>query len=127
MEKQDWEGKVLDKDLLVFGNTVYSPETCCFLHEKVNNFLVGRKEKETKGGLLGAKYHKRDNIWESFVSNPLNGKREYLGRYATEKEAHLTWLSRKIELAELLSKTDFVGDDFKVVAALIRYYDNYLK
>ena len=40
MEKQDWEGKELDKDLLVSRNKVYSPETCVFVDKRVNLFLT---------------------------------------------------------------------------------------
>ncbi len=30
MEKQGWEGKHLDKDIITQGNKVYSPEKLCF-------------------------------------------------------------------------------------------------
>ena len=40
MEQQDWEGKHLDKDLLIYKNKVYSSETCVFVDYKVNLFII---------------------------------------------------------------------------------------
>ena len=46
MEQQDWEGKELDKDLLVLGNKVYSPETCLFVDRDVNLFITENKSNK---------------------------------------------------------------------------------
>lgn len=42
---KDEKGKVyqLDKDILVKGNKVYSPETCCFVPQEVNKLLTNRR------------------------------------------------------------------------------------
>lgn len=45
MEKQDWEGKVLDKDLKGTGK-LYSPDTCMFIPSELNSFLAGRKSSK---------------------------------------------------------------------------------
>lgn len=37
---QDYEGKELDKDLLLPGNKLYSKETCVFINKALNNFIT---------------------------------------------------------------------------------------
>jgi len=36
MERQDWEGKHLDKDILIPGNKIYSPDRCIFVSSLIN-------------------------------------------------------------------------------------------
>ena len=47
MEQQDYDGKHLDKDLLVCNNKVYSPETCVFVPREINQFLT--KSNNSRG------------------------------------------------------------------------------
>ena len=42
MEKQDWHGKCLDKDIIVPGSKLYSPETCAFVLNVTNSFVIAR-------------------------------------------------------------------------------------
>lgn len=47
MKTQDWRGKVLDKDVLIQGNKVYSPIGCLFISNEINNLINGCKSKES--------------------------------------------------------------------------------
>ena len=39
MESQQWEGMVLDKDIIAPGNKVYSPDNCVFVTVAINSLL----------------------------------------------------------------------------------------
>lgn len=121
MECQDFEGKQLDKDLLYEGNKVYSKETCVFVTSMVNSFTTdcGASRGEW---LLGVGWRKDRNKFMSSCSNPFTKKREHLGYFDCEIEAHQEWLKRKLELAHLLAAEQ---TDTRVAKALIERYTNY--
>lgn len=39
------KGNELDKDILVKGNKIYSPQTCCFVPQEINKLLIKRNRK----------------------------------------------------------------------------------
>lgn len=86
METQDWEGKNLDKDLIVKSG-VYSPTTCVFIDNNLNSFLT--LSNNSRGDLPigvspnGKKYGTR-----------LSGK--YIGTFETILEAHQAWQRGKL-------------------------------
>lgn len=121
MECQDWEGKHLDKDLLFVGNKVYSAETCVFVTRFVNNFTLERLNDRGEW-LIGVCWHKATGMFISRCSNPFTKKREHLGLFTSELEAHQVWLKRKLELAHLLAAEQ---TDTRVAKALIERYTNY--
>lgn len=125
MDSQSWEGKQLDKDLLVVGNKIYSPETCIFLHNKINTFLTSRSTKRN-GYLTGVDWYSpmrkyRATIRITFI---INKTKRYLGYYDSETEAHLAWKKRKHELACQLEDSEYVTDE-RVAEALRNRYKNY--
>jgi hypothetical protein len=73
------EGWQLDKDILVKGNKVYSPQTCCFLPPEINIQFTSKTNKKLSGIV------KRKNSFLCQVG--INGKRVYIGSYKTEEEA----------------------------------------
>ena len=42
MKNQDYKGNHLDKDILLEGNKIYSPNTCAFVKRSTNNLLNDR-------------------------------------------------------------------------------------
>ena len=118
MMTQDWEGKALDKDLLVKGNKVYSPTTCVFVDQTTNNFTNdhGRSVGEY---LIGVSFYKPNGKFIAQCSNPFSKKREYLGLFHCQNEAHLAWRKRKHELACQLAH---LQTDARVAAALRTRY-----
>ena len=68
MEKQQWEGKQLDKDILFEGNKVYSPEPCVFVTRKTNMFTTDRAARGS--GLLGMHWDKEKAKFRAGCNNP---------------------------------------------------------
>ena len=118
MEKQDFEGKELDKDLLFEGNKVYSAETCVFVTQMVNNFTTGCRAARGEW-LIGVYWNKQTGKFLSSCRNPFTKKSEYLGLFTCELEAHQAWLKRKLELAHELAA---IQTDPRVAKALIERY-----
>lgn len=119
MEKQDWEGKHLDKDLLIQGNRLYSEETCLFIDGKVNTFMT---ESTSARGLWPIGVNLDQKKFKAQCKNPFTGKKETLGRFTCPNEAHQAWLKRKRELATLLAAEQ---TDERVAKAIIDRYMNY--
>ena len=121
MVTQDWEGKSLDKDLLIEGNKVYGPDTCVFVTRMVNNFTIDSGSKRGDW-MIGACWHKGASKFMSKCQNPFSGEQEYLGLFTCEQEAHNAWLKRKLGLAHELAA---IQTDTRVAKALIARYTNY--
>lgn len=96
-DKNYIEGWHLDKDLIVKGNKVYSPATCCMLPPEINTCLTTNKKNRGKC-LIGVYEYKKGKFASTY-------HREYLGvsknqedlffRYKEKKEAYLKSLAEK--------------------------------
>ena len=136
MEQQDWGGKALDKDLLVYGNTIYSSETCCFISARLNNFMI--KSDHSRGilpvGVWTEHYSLLDGtiktVYRSHIGAGVNGKRKRLGYFENPLSAHKAWQKAKIEQAIVLAnqQTDLrvKGGLLRVASKIQADYDNNL-
>lgn len=91
---QDWQ---LDKDILVRGNKIYSPETCCFVPREINSQFRAVIPKGVT---------KKDKMYYATISKW--GSKNYLASFDNFKEASEFYIiNRKryiIELAEKYKK-----------------------
>ena len=120
MEKQDWEGKQLDKDFLVKGNRVYSPDTCVFLHSKINSFFLDCGSNRGKY-LIGVGWREDRGKFRASCRDPFTGKWCHLGYFTSEEEAHEAWRLQKKEHAIKLAESEWVTEE-RVRAALQNWF-----
>lgn len=99
MEKQEWEGKQLDKDIKILGNKIYSPETCVFITGSVNSFFTLRGN--ARGDLpLGVSIHPRGDgkYYRAHISE--KGKMRAWGKFSNPQDCHFAWITEKIRILE---------------------------
>ena len=81
------ESMHLDKDILVKGNTVYSPETCCFVPARVNTMFAGSTKKSNNNLPKGVVYSKKTGKYKPQVKG-FDGKNvKNIGWYVTAEDA----------------------------------------
>lgn len=121
MEKQDWKGNHLDKDIIGINSRTYSPESCIFISAELNAFTTD--SARTRGKCkIGVSYEKKLRKYRSYCSNPFNGKVECLGFFEDEGKAHNAWRLRKLELSDMLLLSGLINR--KIYSALIKRYSN---
>ena len=118
MEQQDWCDKSLDKDIIVPGSKLYSPETCAFVLQATNKFVTASDASRGEYP-IGVDFHKPTGRYQARCQNPLAEKQEYLGLFSTSEEANEAWRKQKHELAQLVAARE---SDSRVVEALRKRY-----
>jgi len=113
MKKQDWKNKELDKDILVQGNKIYSPEFCAFVSQAVNSLFVGRQPTDKEKGVS---FHKKTQTFNSRIS--INGKKVSLGYFGTEAEAGTAYVKAKYKNIVRVANEQ---TDKRIRNALLRY------
>lgn len=112
------EGYFLDKDVLIKGNKIYSPNTCSYIPSFINTLLLNRRSArgEYPIGVQKQKYGFSAKLWKQ-------RKPHYIGFYKNEKDAFLAYKKAKEEyIKEVAQKYYDKGDITKrVYDALMKY------
>lgn len=94
------DGYALDKDILIKGNKVYSPQTCCFVPQEINKLLL---KHDRKRGEYPIGIHKDRNNYVVLLSR--YGKQEYLGTFKTPEEAFYAYkVAKEAYIKEVATK-----------------------
>ena len=105
MENQDWQGKELDKDIIKYGDKIYSPENCCFVDSSVNLLLIDSNAIRGKYP-QGVHFDKFRNKFKAQISK--FNKNIFLGRYNTPEQAFQVYKQAKYN--HILHLVNGLGD-----------------
>ena len=115
----------IDKDILVKGNKIYSPETCCLVPQEVNSLLAAPNAKGKVTGLpLGvhlACQQKNGVVRYSSKVNTGNRNSNHLGTYDTVEEAFQAYKKAKETYIKEVAERWKGKIDDKVYKALLEW------
>jgi hypothetical protein len=110
------DGWELDKDLMVQGNKIYSPTTCCFIPSQINSILTRKRiSKSTlpRGvGKSGKRFYAKTSV---------AGVHKHLGCFETEWDA---WIAVKFASAQNIKRLIFDNFGFlddRTITALLKF------
>lgn len=114
----DNKKSVLDKDIVLQGNKVYSPETCVFLPPELNGLIVSpkRKGKTTPSGISF-----QASSMKYIVSCAIDGKNKNLGRYKCPEEAFVVYKEFKESLVREKAEEYKDKIDIRAYTAMLNF------
>ena len=123
MLKQDFEGKHLDKDILIPNNKHYSSKTCVFITPAINLFLASSEASRGKFK-IGVCYLNNIDKFEAKIC--IHGKQKRLGYFNSEQEAFEAWKAARLALFDELiddPKNNYIKKGLVVHRALLECYN----
>lgn len=116
MERQEWQGKHLDKDLLVKGNKVYSSSTCMFIPMEINNIL--NNHGNARGNYpQGVSWDDNNKKFKAQIV--IKSKKKYLGIFKTIYLASNSYQKNKKTYIKSIAEEH--KDNLKLYKALLQY------
>lgn len=107
----------LDKDILVKGNKVYSPETCCFVPQDINILFTRKNRIREKS--VGVNFRKSSNKFQARIS--CCGIDKHLGYFDEFEEAFKVFKINKESLIKDLAEKWKFGISKNVYETLLEF------
>ena len=102
---QQWKDNMrwdLDKDILLKGNLIYSPSTCCLVPNRVNKLFTKRQNHR---GIYPIGVRKRNQKYEARCN--FDGHSEYLGVFNTVQEAFQSYKEYKEKIIKIIAQEEY--------------------
>jgi len=90
MEKQNWQGMSLDKDIIKKGNKEYCEKFCSFVPTEINNLILMPRVNDLP---VGVSFCKRNANYKARLKK--NNKECNIGRFDSPEEAGKAYLTAK--------------------------------
>ena len=123
----NWRELSLDKDLLVKGNKVYGPDTCCFLTHAENNVFRSQTSSKLGSVTKDNRSYVRKNPWVSRLIGgsaykSRTGKTCCVGHFSTKEEAEFVAMRESLPIVIEIANANphqFIRD------AMFRWIDDW--
>jgi len=124
MQKKDWKGKELDKDIRIPGNKHYSPDACMFVDPLINKQLLSEPRKYLDDhpypqGVRLSERVKGPDKYEARINR--DGKYEYIDTFPTVAAASSAYCKEKAKYLRVLAEKQ----EPILKEALLRWADIY--
>tara|TARA_R110000851_G_scaffold185017_1_gene334363 strand:- start:25 stop:663 length:639 start_codon:yes stop_codon:yes gene_type:complete len=122
MKTQNWKGKCLDKDLLIYGNKVYGAEGCYFVTPEVNSVIIS----SSRAGSIfpvGVSLHKSKGKIRATCNQ--YGKHKHIGYFSSPIKASRAYKEFKSNHIRMFAER--YKDDAKVFRSLITHANYMLR
>ena len=125
MESCAWEGKELDKDILIPGNKVYGKDACLFVSRELNSLFMTNDSRRGEYPIGVTRATTVSDRYQSRIKK--HGKMHNLGNFSTPEEAASVYTEHRreyiIEVANGLTLDD-TSDVDRTRAALLQRMDS---
>lgn len=110
----------LDKDILIKGNKIYSPEYCSLVPQNVNKLFIKR---DTCRGDLPIGVTRNGKGFRAECMNPFKKKREYSTTYSTPEQAFKAYKQYKENIIKQVAQMEYCKGNItkQCYDAMIKY------
>ena len=97
----------VDKDILIKGNKIYSPDTCCLVPGVVNSLFVKADRNRGAYPIGVSKIHKDSDLFQARCNNPFSRETISIGIYNTPEDAFYAYKNYKENIIKQVAINEY--------------------